>query len=245
MSTIKFYCMTLDSRKDRQDKIKMEFKRLDIPIQWWIVKRHPEDGNYGCFESHVNVWDKNDADIAVIFEDDFEFKGQKKEFWNILNEAFGLSNKYDIIHLGNIAYRIDQQVSPNFYSGKFLTACCYVSRREKLKNLIPIAQRYYGSQIDVVLSHIASQVGLLPCKVFQDFTDSNNAWTQHVPIVSKFPSIESNIRINMTQDPYYLLKYHHILTDCAIKFMVGLNSFQQLLPKLLYYTGVEFVDRRF
>lgn len=243
--SIKFYCMSLDSRQDRQDKVREEFKRLDIAIQWWVIKRHPQGGNYGCFESHVNVWEKNKADIAVIFEDDFEFKGDKKEFWEILNEAFSLSKKYDIIHLGNIAYRIDNKISDKFYSGKFLTACCYVSRKDTLLRLASIAKNYYGTQIDAVLSHISTQVGLLPCQIFQDFTDSNNGWTQNVPIISKFPAFESYLRINMTENPYYLLNYHHSLTHFAVKMMICLNTFQHVLPTLLYNNiGIEYTDRR-
>lgn len=84
MTTIKFNCMTLDSRQDRRLKVYSEFQRLDIPIEWWIVKRHPEGGNYGCFETHVNIWEKNKADIMVNFEDDFEFDGTAQEFISIL-----------------------------------------------------------------------------------------------------------------------------------------------------------------
>jgi hypothetical protein len=244
MTTIKFYCISLNSREDRRDKIKSEFSRLDIPIQWWIVERHPEGGNYGCFETHVNIWEKCNSDIVVVFEDDFEFNGTRKDFWKIINESVELSNKYDTIHLGNIPYIVDKRVSDNFYEGKFLIACCYLFRKSKIKPLIPIAKRYYGSQIDVCLSQISSQVGLLPCRISQDFTDSNNGWMKNIPIISLFPGFETNIRKEMTNDPYFLLKYPGIANELSIKFMVGLNCFQQVLPKILYNTSVEFTDRR-
>lgn len=245
MSTIKFYCMSLNSRQDRRLKVSSEFQRLDIPIKWWIVKRHPEGGNYGCFESHVNIWEKNDADIAIIFEDDFEFKGTPQEFWEIINEAIQLLDKCDTIHLGNITYNLGQRVSKNFYKGNFLTASSYLSRKDKLKKLIPIAKEYYGTQIDIVLSQISNQLGLFPCKVFQDFTDSNNGWTKFIPIISKIPNIEKGVRNELTNNPYYLLKYPYILNEGGIKFMVVLNCIQQVLPQLLYNTGVEYTDRRF
>lgn len=242
---IRFYCISLDLREDRRLEISKEFKRLEILITWWIVKRHPQGGNYGCFETHVNIWEHSIDDIIVIFEDDFKFNGTKREFNEALNEAIELSNKYDFIQLGNIPYRVDQKVSKNFYEGKFVTASCYLSRKDRLSRLIPIAKQYYGCQIDLVMSQISSQVGLLPCRVFQDFTDSNNGWMGNIPIVSKFPKIEKNIRIFMTRDPYYLLTKPSFLNEGGIKFMVGLNRLQQFLPRILYNTGIEYTDRRF
>lgn len=245
MTTIKFYCISLDSRDDRRSDINKEFSRLNIPIQWWIVKRHPEGGNYGCFETHVNIWEKCDSDIVVIFEDDFEFKGTQEEFWKLINESVELSSKYDTIHLGNIPYNIGKKISDNFYEGKYLIACCYLFRRDKIQALIPIVKHHYGSQIDVCLCQISSQVGLLPCKISQDFTDSNNGWMKNIPIVSLFPGIEINIRKSMTDNPYYLLNYPSFVNELSIKFMVGLNNLQQLLPRLLYNKGIEYTDRRF
>jgi GR25 family glycosyltransferase involved in LPS biosynthesis len=236
--------MTLDSRSDRRSEIKKEFERLEIPITWWIVKRHPLGGNYGCFETHVNIWEHCDTDIVIIFEDDFKFNGTKSEFNSILNEAIELSNKYDTVHLGTFPYRVDRQITKNFYEGKFLTASCYVFRKEKITLLIPMAKNYYGCQPDLVLTQISRQAGLLPCRIFQDFTDSNNGWMDRVPIISKFPSIEKGIRAKMTNDPYFLMKFPAYCVELNLKFMIGLNCFQQILPRILFNTGIEYTDRR-
>jgi hypothetical protein len=236
--------MTLDSREDRRIKLEPEFDRLDIPIEWWIVERHPNGGNYGCFETHINIWEKNNADIMIVFEDDFNFAGSKKEFWKILNEAIQLSNKYDTVHLGVLPYQVKRKISDNFYEGKFLTASCYLSRKNNIQRLLPIIKQYYGCQPDVAISQISSQVGLLPCKIFQDFTDSNNGWTKNIPIISKYPNIEKNLRELLSEDPYYLLKFSPTVIEFSIKCMIGLNFIQHLLPKILYNTEIEFADRR-
>lgn len=244
MATIKFYCMSLDSREDRRQKVILKFSQLNIPVEWWIIKRHPNGGKYGCFETHVNIWEHNDADIAVIFEDDFDFNGTKEHFHKILNEAIDVSGKYTTVHLGHITYDIKKQVSENFYEGKFLTTCCYLGRKEKLQQLAPIVKSFYGNHIDIVLSQYSSQVGLFPYRFTQDFTDSNNSWTKDVPIISRWPEIDKNIRIKMTRDPYCLLKQPSLITGGALKFLIVFNTFQHLLPRILYNTGIEFTDRR-
>ena len=244
MTTIKFYCMTLDSRMDRRLEVQPEFFRLDIPIIWWIIKRHPKGGKYGCFETHVNIWEYNDADIAIIFEDDFRFNGTREDFWKIFYEAINLSLNYGTVHLGHIVYQMAKQVSENFYEGKFLTTCCYLARKEKLKNLTNSVKHFYGNHIDAVLSQVSNQVGLLPYRITQDFTDSNNSWTKDIPIVSRWSELDRNLRIGITQNPYSLLNQPTFLTGGAIKFIIGLGMLQQLLPRILYQTGTEFTDRR-
>jgi hypothetical protein len=244
MTTIKFYCITLDSRADRKHKISTEFRRLNIPIEWWIVKRHPMGSKYGCFESHVNIWEKNDADIAVIFEDDMEFHGRAVDFWKIINEAVDLSLKYSTVHLGHIACYIKRQISKNFYEGKFITTCCYLGRKEKLIQLAPTVKHFYGNHIDTVISQVSLQIGLLPYKFSQDFTDSNNSWTKDIPIISQWTDVDRNIRSIINKDPYHLLRHPSFITGGAIKFVLVLGTLQQLLPRILYNSGTEFTDRR-
>ena len=242
MTTVKFYCMTLDSREDRRQKVIPKFKELNIPVEWWIVKRHPEGGKYGCFETHVNIWEHSDADIIVVFEDDSEFDGTAADFRKILDEAISLSHKYDTIHFGHIAYSIGKQVSQNFYEGKFLTTSCYLGRKEKFQRLIPIVKTFYGNHIDVVLSQYSSQVGLFPYRFSQNFMDSNNSWTKDIPIISQIPDVDRKIRLIMTEDPYSLLKRPSFVIDGTLQFIMALNIFQHALPRILYNTGVEFTD---
>ena len=70
-----FVCVTLDSRRHDRGKSSMElFKKLNIAhlMNWWIVDKHPDGGVYGCFESHVSVWESKEftKPFLCIFEDD-------------------------------------------------------------------------------------------------------------------------------------------------------------------------------
>lgn len=242
--TIKFYCITLSSRNDRQDQINKQFERLHIDdVIWWTVDRHPKGGKYGCFESHVNIWEQNDADIAVIFEDDVEFTGTPQQFQHYLEEAILLANRYDTVHLGHIAVSIQQRISLNFYQGKFITTSCYLGRKDALRKLGHQVKRFYGSHIDTVLFNLSDQIGLLPYCFRQNFNNSNNSWSDSIPILAGL-NLDPILRNMLTSDPYCLLKYPRLLPETAIRLMFGLTTLQNLLPCLLYTHGTEYTDRR-
>jgi hypothetical protein len=240
---VKFYCITLDSRSDRRNYMLTEFNRLNIEPIWWIIKKHPQGGKYGCFESHVNIWENNDADIAVIFEDDIKFDGHAEEFSEILQEAIILAQQYDTVHFGHIIASLDKQVSLNFYKGKFITTSCYLSTKSKLRQLAVRSKSFYGSHIDTVLIHLSSQIGLLPYRFEQDFTDSNNLWTNNIPVIS-LCQVDPILRKMLADNPYCLLQYPAVLPEGAIKFMLIFNTLQHILPRVLYNSGIEFMDRR-
>lgn len=242
--SIAFYCINLDIRSDRKENISKEFDRLGIKPEWWIIKRHPQGGKWGCFESHVHIWKENKADIAVIFEDDVKFNGSPEEFKEILEEAIEISEKYTTVHLSHIAIGLRKKISANFYEGSFITTSCYLGQREKLKELVHRSKSFYGCHIDLTLTEISKQAGLLPYRFEQDFNDSNNSWVECLPVISKWTELDRFLREFIQKNPYGILKIPPWIPKFAIKLLLSLNIYQQIAPTILYETGVEFTDRR-
>jgi GR25 family glycosyltransferase involved in LPS biosynthesis len=67
------FCINLKERKDRYEQSKQMFEKLNIPVEYWFVDKHPQSGQIGCFESHINVvkesYHRGD-NYVLIFEDD-------------------------------------------------------------------------------------------------------------------------------------------------------------------------------
>lgn len=239
MNDIKFYCISLVERTDRRNRINKLFTKLGIEPVWWIVNRHPNGSKYGCFESHVQIWEQNTADIAVIFEDDAEFEGSKEDFSNIIDQIKHFYQKYHTIHLGHTPFIIEKNVFGDFYKGLFMGLVCYLGGQHKLKQLAKLVKPYYGEHIDVTVSQMCKQVGLMPPKFTQNYIDSNNSWLTDSPIINKFPQFEQKLRQKLMKDPYIALKLSPLFVRILFKSLFKINIFY--LDKSTIF---EYKDRR-
>lgn len=243
---LKIYCLSLKERSDRRDKIQQQFKRYGLQVEWWIVDRHPLGGKYGCFESHLCIWEKHEGDITMIIEDDLEISINPEKFREILSEAIEISKKYPLICLGHLAISLESKVqgSAKFFEGKFLAMSCYLARTHTLRKLARLIRPYYGSQLDIVISNYVKQVGCIPPINKLSFLDSNNSWLDGIPIIESIPGLDHSIRQSLTHDSNLFLKIPPILVDRTFDILLGLSGFQRLCPTLLYNTTPEFENRR-
>jgi len=134
------YCISLEGQVDRQEYIQRMFARLNIPVEMYIVKKHPKGGRVGCFTSHYDIWKmahtrgyKN----VLIFEDDaLPTNGYDKE---IIQETidFALTNSdWEIIQLG---YSCKLQLDPNI--GQYVDCLSMI----KSKHVNGHIYRYHGA----------------------------------------------------------------------------------------------------
>lgn len=186
-----FYCISLEERSDRRERLKEIIQKLDIPLEWWIVKKHPDGGIYGCFESHIAIWNKMaksnypDDELVVIMEDDLCITEPvtSKEFYTLLKKCRQLlkENKVDIIHLGHLTQtlvgKIHSSTRWSFFRGKCTFAHLYAITVGKIREHINTIKRGYGQHIDIVMCQKLQQILLLP-NVFQqrDLLDTDNQW---------------------------------------------------------------------
>lgn len=173
---ITVYCINLKTRPDRKERIQKQFDTLGLDVIWWEVEKHSKGGVYGCFESHWNIWKRNEGKTVMIFEDDIFFKGSPEEFYETVNNGLKLINKYDLVQLGNHPVSRKRRVYKNFYEGNFLNLECYLSTGKSLRRLADELAPYFGIHIDVLTATLAKQVGTFPSPFEQDYFDTDNQW---------------------------------------------------------------------
>ena len=97
------YYINLDHRRDRNEEVLQEMKKLPRGA---VVERVPavyekERGHLGCSKSHIKTLEKfikSGCDRCIIFEDDFEFvSGGPKRLRNFLNGGF----PFDVVMLSS------------------------------------------------------------------------------------------------------------------------------------------------
>ncbi len=74
----KIYCISIESRQDRQREAKKQFQSVGLlnRVEFVLVQKHPHNPEKGIFESHMNCLKKGitaGAENILIFEDDICF----------------------------------------------------------------------------------------------------------------------------------------------------------------------------
>jgi GR25 family glycosyltransferase involved in LPS biosynthesis len=132
------YCINLEKRLDRRNKVSDEFEKAEIEnVEFFRATdgslEAPEDikiskGEYGCSDSHIRIWKdvvEKDYKTALVFEDDviilpnFVLKLEQ-----VLNE---LPDDWDYVNLGPLAWRDrGEQLTPMLTRGSAWGAHCYL-----------------------------------------------------------------------------------------------------------------------
>lgn len=101
-----FVCISLNHRRnDRAKSSQNLFQKLNISnlVNWWVVDKYPSDGIYGCFESHVSIWNCSEftKPYLCIFEDDLESNEENSIcFKQALKYAYSnMPHNFDILNL--------------------------------------------------------------------------------------------------------------------------------------------------
>jgi len=148
----KMYCINLRHREDRHQEAREELETLGIldQVHFHRVERHPINGCYGCFESHL--WCMKDAvkngyENILIFEDDLkllcdetQFKINQQCVEQIMSE-----NTFDWINLGYVHALFTEQEFEHYYKGRFTVATASIwSRRffSQVADIVPDEDRH-------------------------------------------------------------------------------------------------------
>jgi GR25 family glycosyltransferase involved in LPS biosynthesis len=147
------YCINLKERLDRKKHVEKEFKKIDIQptnVIFLDFYRHKNGGRYGCYDSHMKVWNDfytnhADKEMCIIFEDDFEVTENSKLY---LKKAISFIEKnkdnIDILFLHDtfVSYSEDRDKDKNCIEDKyfihgygFLTHV-YIVTRKYIKKII-------------------------------------------------------------------------------------------------------------
>lgn len=151
-------CINLLHRIDKKNISQKIFDVLGIPGRFHTVKKHPQGGIYGCFESHIQVIEqayKNNLNNILIFEDDIKVspsysKLQVEECIRFMNT----NHDWDIFYLGYFACNTNRGSMKDFISSEFVSdhiikfrpfaTHAYCLNRKGMKKILDTYKDYIG-----------------------------------------------------------------------------------------------------
>jgi hypothetical protein len=171
------YCINLKEREDRYLKAKALFDSLDMPVKFHRVDRHPNGGQQGCYESHIEIISEaylDGLENVLIFEDDVEVgKGltARKMF-----EVATLAKvpNVNVVYLGwhpRVFDTTTKHVMGSMHAVKANGTHAYVITRSLMAELLD--RPYDGVAIDVLLARYPSTFGVYPTAFVQASGDSD------------------------------------------------------------------------
>lgn len=87
--SVKYFCINLDKRKDRWERVQKIFQKEEMPVDRWSAKPLPENRRFGAWLSHREIIEyaqKNKWNYVWVFEDDIRIlrTGLKKKIKSAL-----------------------------------------------------------------------------------------------------------------------------------------------------------------
>ncbi len=173
-------CINLFSREDRYQYCQSLFKKLNIDVHFHRVHKHPNGGQEGCFQSHIDIiveaFNKN-AETCLIFEDDIELgPSYNPKLVQLAIDFMKSNNDWHIFYFGctpEIIRHTTRKVSPNIYHLHGLCTHAYVIHRRLMEKMI--GMRYSGMAIDAFYLHNKYAYGILPSLISQKTDQSDIA----------------------------------------------------------------------
>jgi GR25 family glycosyltransferase involved in LPS biosynthesis len=133
------YLINLEERKDRLEKMKVEFQKLNLNFEIFKAIKN-NNGALGCTLSHIEclkMAKNNNFDYCMICEDDAEFYIYKKQIDFYVNEFIANKNFKVLNLICNVEKNNISKYNDIFNtSNKILTTTCYVVKKEYYDNLI-------------------------------------------------------------------------------------------------------------
>jgi hypothetical protein len=190
----KSYCINLDRRPDRWEKVGLEFEKFGIK---GVERYSAIDGNkienrttllngeIGILHTHldlIKICKSNNFDNVLIFEDDVIFSDEVREIEKYINQV---PKNWDMIYFGgNHSYGLPSHVNGNLYRlNKTVALQCVAINNSVFDEIIenlPKSQR----QVDVFYWSIQQKgncYGFLPNLTYQsqDFSDIQNKFVNY------------------------------------------------------------------
>lgn len=206
------FCINLKERKDRYEQSKQLFDKLDIPVEYFFVEKHPHSGSIGCFESHINVvkksYDRGD-NYVLIFEDDIvETASFSHKVMENISEYLKSTN-FEYFQLG---YSIlDPEEFFSFFLSKkhFIDNTCiidyngllchsYVLNRVGMKKIIDNYETANTTHIDVFYKNLFQGASACPSLFEQNFcmkSDYSKAENIYFSILRNLSCFQSKLSL--------------------------------------------------
>lgn len=235
----KIYCISLEERQDRRDKLNPIFEKYNIPVEYFIAQRCPFGGIQGCYESHIELLSRSfekGYDNIIIFEDDIVDHPEGFNQGN-LNEVINFlcsNKKWEIFYLGVVPEMTlkSKRVGNNIYNVRGWCTHAYVASRRLMQKFY--LSSYATSEIDAMFTRTHHAYSIYPSFFYQrsgDISDlrDGNDW----------PMKEVGTR--MIEHYSYKVNINPIFLVTLILILVFLLSFICKLSGLSYYRSIIFI----
>jgi len=154
------YCINLERRPDRREKMEKEFKREDLENVEFISAtdgcEHPRmnRGECGCMNSHIRVWQDivtKGIPWALVFEDDARLVERFRDHLDDIIEQLPVD--WDFVNLGSNRFtRIyEKQVTKDLCKGPSVMMHCYLISLKAARQLSQWNLEYSTSPVDIQL----------------------------------------------------------------------------------------------
>ncbi len=104
------FCISLSENSSRRDILEKEWRKINVIPKYFLVDRHPENPEKGCFESHVRVCKnalKSGYKTVLVFEDDVRFlKNATNRTRRNVQYFMENCKNWDILYFGLIVERM-------------------------------------------------------------------------------------------------------------------------------------------
>lgn len=161
--------ISLQNDQIRQKTVLQEMAKLNLQAQFFLSERDKENGERGCFNSHVSVAKNalyDDCQSLLVFEDDVKILNFTPQQIAAINQFVLKKNKhFDVLYLGIILGKIWFCGSFSIVRARGAGLHAYLlSRRgiEKMSNY-----QYQGRPIDEVVQHDFKAYSVYPMLAIQ------------------------------------------------------------------------------
>ncbi len=165
------YCINLSTRVDRRESVQKIAEQYSIPINMFIVEKHPNGGVEGCFDSHLRIikeaYDKG-LQCVCIFEDDISVTNALTIEQLRRAIRFLRKNKHwDLFYLGtlhDIRKYSAKWLSNSVYQLKTCGTHAYCISRRMMETMLSKHSKFTGIAIDDVYKYGKyNTYGIYPC----------------------------------------------------------------------------------
>lgn len=147
----KTFCISINSRQDKQALATKNLSPLSNKAEFWLVKKDSENPERGCYNSHRDIalyGLKNNLDRIMIFEDDVQFSRIPSDNEMERFNKHLISNTGELFYLGAILGRNWLTRNWGIVGCNVFCTQSYIINRKGMKKLAETP--YSGIPIDVL-----------------------------------------------------------------------------------------------
>ena len=143
--------ISLQEEKNRQKQAEIELAKLQLQTDFFLAERDKENGERGCFNSHLQVCQKalrENHPFILVFEDDIRIRLFQQKQIDAINQFLKKKKDFDILYLGLIISKMWFCGFKRIVRAKGAGAHAYILSRQGMEKLSTYS--FNGTPIDKI-----------------------------------------------------------------------------------------------